>query len=57
MKPTTGECLPGEEFCAFEFPWCEGCPKSGAKNAGPPIDPLKSIIWRGWINGILGISK
>lgn len=46
------------EFCAFEFPWCEGCPKA---LLGTPVarsdDPMKSAIWRGWINGLAGARK
>jgi len=57
MKPTVGECLPGEELCAFEFPWCEGCPRSSIGKTIVKEDPMKSIIWRGWINGIAGTRK
>jgi len=57
MKSALGECLPGEELCAFEFLWCEGCPRSLIGKVCAPEDPLKSIIWRGWINGIAGIKK
>jgi hypothetical protein len=45
------------EFCAFDFPCCEGCPKSKVGKATVPEDPLKSPIWRGWINGMAGINK
>jgi len=60
MKHATGQsgqCLPGEELCAFEFLWCEGCPKSSALKARVPEDPMQSIMWRGWISGIAGIRK
>jgi hypothetical protein len=60
MKPAisqSGQCLPGEEFCAFEFPWCKGCPKSSAQKARIPEDPIKSIMWRSWISGMTGIRK
>jgi hypothetical protein len=45
------------EFCAFEFPWCEGCPKSLIGKAGGAEDPLKSAIWLGWSNGLVGKTK
>jgi hypothetical protein len=56
LKQSASDCLPGEAFCAFEFPWCEGCPKSLALKARALEDPMKSVIWRGWINGIVGIK-
>ena len=53
--------LPGlpceDEFCAYDFPCCEGCPKLKGGKASAAEDPMKSIIWRGWINGIAGIMK
>ncbi|QDM15489.1 hypothetical protein FNL55_05575 [Tardiphaga sp. vice352] len=57
IKSVVGECLPGEEFCAFEFPWCEGCPKSLVEKVRALEDPIKSGIWHGWINGISTIKK
>jgi hypothetical protein len=57
VKSAIGECLPGEEFCAFEFPWCEGCPRSLVGKAAAKEDPLKSSIWNGWINGIDDLLK
>jgi hypothetical protein len=45
------------EFCAYDFPTCEGCPKSKVGKVTDPEDPMKSLIWRGWINGIAGIKK
>jgi hypothetical protein len=46
-----------DEFCAYDFPSCEGCPKSLVGKVSKPEDPMKSLIWRGWINGIAGIKK
>jgi hypothetical protein len=36
------------EFCAFEFPGCEGCPNSlhAVKTIVRSEDPLKLKIWR-----------
>ena len=41
------------EFCVFEFPGCEGCPKAmhALKAVGNSEDPMQSMIWRGWIAG------
>jgi hypothetical protein len=52
----TGVCSQ-DEFCAFDFPWCEGCPKSQVGKSRPKEDPMKSPIWQHWINGISGIKK
>jgi hypothetical protein len=46
-----------DEFCAFDFPWCEGCPKSQVGKVLAPEDPMKSTIWQGWINGISAINR
>jgi hypothetical protein len=48
---------PVDEFCAFEFPWCAGCPKSLAEKPRALEDPMKSPIWRGWVNGIARVKN
>ena len=37
----------------FDFPGCEGCPKAlhTVRTVGSSEDPMKSMVWRGWING------
>ena len=45
------------EFCAFEFPWCLNCPKSPAASKAALEDPMRSIVWHGWINGMPRIGK
>lgn len=45
------------EFCAFEFPWCEGCPKSLLEKAGSLEDPLTSTVWLSWANGLAAATK
>ena len=47
-----------DEFCVFEFPGCERCPKaSHALQMGGSEDPLKSKVWRGWIAGATRTRK
>jgi hypothetical protein len=58
LETLTGECAPDAGLCTFEFPWCEGCPKSSAwKTHHLEKDPMTSAIWRGWINGTAGMEK
>jgi hypothetical protein len=47
------------EFCAFEFPGCEGCQYDlhAMKAAKPLEDPMKSNAWRGWIAGASRLKK
>lgn len=45
------------EFCAYDFPACESCPRSTANKLPKLEDPMKSLIWCGWINGIAGLKK
>jgi hypothetical protein len=44
------------DFCAFEFPRCDGCPNiSGSAQAFEAVDdPMKSAILSGWLHGDLG---
>jgi len=39
------------EFCAFDFPGCEGCPNAlhSVRMVRSQEDPMKSTAWRGWI--------
>ena len=41
------------DLCAFEFPWCEGCPKAWTPKNGRNDDPVKGAIWDGWIKGVV----
>jgi hypothetical protein len=47
---TAADAASSHEFCVFEFPGCEGCPRAShvLKALGSPEDPIKSIVWRGW---------
>ena len=44
------------EFCAFEFPGCDGCPKalSAINTVRRSEDPMKSAAWRGWATALAG---
>jgi hypothetical protein len=54
IKSSPGECLPDEGFCAFEFPWCEGCPKLLVGKASKLEDPMKSLVCAAGSTGLLG---
>jgi hypothetical protein len=43
------------DFCAFEFPGCDGCPSvSGSVTAfGTIDDPMRSKVLLDWLNGDL----
>ncbi len=51
FEMTAADALFSHEFCAFEFPGCEGCPNAPDSNrtAESPEDPMKSKTWQGWI--------
>jgi len=57
---TAGTGMPSsDEFCVYEFPGCEGCPKAShaMQTMGDSEDPLKSTVWRGWIAGATRTRK
>lgn len=47
----TAEADSDHDFCAFEFPFCEGCPNARhvILTVGREEDPMKSKIMSGWI--------
>ena len=49
----TAEAYSNHEFCAFEFPVCEGCPNAvqAVATVGRREDPMKSKVMNGWIVG------
>ena len=53
FEMTAAEALPSLEFCVFEFPGCEGCPKAQhtVRTVGSSEDPMKSEALRAWIAG------
>jgi hypothetical protein len=50
---TAADVDSSHEFCVFEFPGCEGCPKAMhvIKAVGSSEDPIKSMAWKVWIAG------
>ena len=42
-----------DDLCAFEFPWCEGCPKAWNPKKQRNNDPVKCAVWDGWIKGVV----
>ena len=48
---TAADALLSHEFCVFDFPGCEGCPRAlhTARTVGSSEDPMKSDALRGWI--------
>ena len=44
---------PNDDLCAFEFPWCEGCPKAWNPKKEGNHDPVKAAVWGGWIKGVV----
>ena len=43
------------DFCAFEFPRCDGCPnESGSVSTLKSLeDPMNSVVVSGWLQGDL----
>jgi hypothetical protein len=53
FEMTAADAPSCQEFCVFEFPGCEGCPKAMhvIKTVRSSEDPIKSMTWSGWIVG------
>ena len=49
---TAADADSSHEFCAFEFPGCEGCPNAMhfIKTIVSSEDPMKSMVWS-WMVG------
>jgi hypothetical protein len=54
--PNSHRLVRDDFFGGFEFPSPED-PKLEFDQAGALEDPIRSVIWLGWINGISGIEK
>jgi hypothetical protein len=50
---TAADAPSSHEFCVFEFPGCEGCPKAQhtVRTVGSSEDPMKSEALRAWVAG------
>jgi hypothetical protein len=48
---TAADAPSSHEFCAFDLPGCEGCPKAlhTARTVGSSEDPMKSEALRAWV--------
>jgi hypothetical protein len=53
FEMTAADAPSGYEFCLFDFPGCDGCPKAQhtLRTVGSSEDPMKSMVWSGWIAG------
>jgi hypothetical protein len=50
FEMTAADAPSSHEFCVFEFPGCEGCPKAQhtVRTVGSSEDPMKSVVLRAW---------
>ena len=53
LKVRGADSETNDDLCAFEFPWCEGCPKASDPKKPLNDDPVKVAIWDGWIKGVV----
>ena len=55
FEMTAADAPSSHEFCVFEFPGCEGCPKAQhtVRTVGSSEDPMKSEALRAWVAGAL----
>jgi hypothetical protein len=57
---TAANVPPSDEFCAFDFPGCEACPKAlhAVRSVRSSEDPMKAEVWHAWIARVahLGVS-
>jgi hypothetical protein len=53
FEMTAADAPSNHEFCVFEFPGCEGCPKAQhtVRTVGSSEDPMKSEALRAWVAG------
>jgi hypothetical protein len=51
FEMTAVDARSSDEFCVFDFPGCEGCPKAQhtVRTVGSSEDPMNSEALRGWI--------
>lgn len=53
FEMTAADAPFSHEFCLFDLPGCEGCPKAMhlIMTVQSTEDPMKSTAWSGWIAG------
>ena len=51
FEMTAADAPSSHEFCVFDFPGCEGCPKAQhtVRTVRSSEDPMKSEVLRAWI--------
>lgn len=51
FEMTAADALSDLEFCVFDFPGCNGCPKAlhTVRTVGSSEDPMKSEALRAWV--------
>ena len=56
---TAADALSSHEFCVFEFPGCEGCPKAQhtVRMVVSSEDPMKSEALRAWVAALPAPKK
>lgn len=56
---TAADAPSSHEFCVFDFPGCEGCPKAehAVQTVGNSEDPMKSEVWRSWATHALAMDR
>src|SRR5579883_3605662 len=49
FETAAADSPPSHEFCVFDFPGCEACPKAQPHRVRRSEDPMKSGVWHAWI--------
>jgi hypothetical protein len=49
FETAAADSPPSHEFCVFDFPCCEACPKAQLQRVRGSEDPMKSEVWHAWI--------
>jgi hypothetical protein len=51
FEMTAVDAPSNHEFCVFDFPGCEGCPKAlhAVRTVRSSEDPMKSEAWRAYV--------
>jgi hypothetical protein len=54
FEMTAADAPPSREFCVFDFPGCEACPKAQhtVQRVRSLEDPMKWEVWHAWIASV-----